>query len=121
MKDTKDLSRIEHNLLSMQMEDIEPLFVLYASINRDIEGATLDLILKALIKLVKLDLSHVYIVDTERKLIPKITLKNLKRRFKDLPKQEWGKYPETPEYYFEITEQGRQEEAKQKYDVYYPR
>jgi hypothetical protein len=45
----------------------------------------------------------------------------LKRRFKDLPKQEWGKYPETPEYYFEITEQGRQEEAKQKYDVYYPR
>jgi hypothetical protein len=38
-----------------------------------------------------------------------------------LPKQEWGKYPEAPEYYFEITEKGRQEEPKPKYDVYYPK
>jgi hypothetical protein len=121
MKDTKDLSRIEHNLLSMQVDDIEPLFILYADTNRDVEGATLELILKALVKLARFGLSQVYIVDTKYKLIPKITFKDLKQRFKDLPKQEWGKYPEAPEYYFEITEKGRQEEPKPEYDVYYPK
>jgi hypothetical protein len=117
----KMLNKIEHNLLSMQMEDIEPLFVLYADINRDVEGTTLDLILKTLVKLVKLGLSRVYIVDTERKLMSKITLNVLKQRFDGLPEQAWGKYPEAPEYYFEITERGRQEESKPKYEVYYPR
>lgn len=115
------LNRLEHNLLSMQIDDIEPLYVLYADTVRDIEGTTLDLILQALIKLVNLGFSECRL-EKDDKLRPckKLTLEDLKKRFAGQSEEERRKYPDVPEYYFEVTEKGRKEDAKDIYAAYYP-
>jgi hypothetical protein len=49
-----------------------------------------------------------------------LTLDDLKRRFEGLTEDMRNKYPmDIPEYYFEITEKGRKEEAKDSYKEYY--
>jgi len=119
----RTLNRLEHSLLSMQVDDIEPLFILYADTIRDIEGTTLDLVLRALVKLVNLGFSRC-ILEEEGELRPykKPTFNELKRRFDGLSEEEKKEYPmNRPEYYFEITEKGRVEEAKEIYDAYYPK
>ncbi len=116
------LNRIEHHLLSMQCNDIEPLFILYADTKRDIDGTTLDLVLKALLKLVDLGFSECIIHDGEKwKSYRHLTLPDLKKRFEGQTEEEQVEYPmHTDEYYFKITEKGRKEEAKEIYDSYYP-
>ena len=123
MAKERTLSRLEHNLLSMQVDDIEPLYVLYADTSRDIEGTTLDMVLQALLKLVNMGLSQCLLgVEAKRKPYDKLTLKDLKLRFAGQPEEEQKEFPmHTDEYYFEITERGRVEEAKAIYDVYYPK
>lgn len=58
MDKTRILNRLEHHLLSIQMDDIEPLFILYADTIRDVEGANLELVLEALIKLMDMGFSE---------------------------------------------------------------
>jgi hypothetical protein len=116
------LNRLEHNLLSRQVDDIEPLFILYADTNRDIEGATLDSILQALVKLVNLGYSQC-MKNKEGKwqLCKTLTFEDLKNRFEGQSEEEKKQYPmHVNEYYFEATEQGRTEEAKEIYNAYYP-
>jgi hypothetical protein len=117
------LDRTEHHLLSMQMDDSEPLFILYADTVRDVEGATLDTVLEALIKLINLGFSKC-IQKKWGKWRPceNLTLEILKKRFKGLSEEKKKQYPEyISEYYFEITAEGRLEEAKEIYDDYYPK
>ena len=122
MGDEQNLNRLEHNLLTSQMDDIEPLFVLYAEARRYIEEATLDLVLEALIKLVDMGFSEC-IIERGGSLKPyeALTLNDLKQRFEGQTEEEKLEYPmHTHEYYFKITEKGRLEEAKDIYDAYYP-
>jgi hypothetical protein len=121
MPEEQILNRLEHRLLSMQVDAIEPLYALYADTNRDIEGATLALVLKALLKLVSMGFSKCLLnKDGELKPYKKLTLDDLRRRFASLSEEKRRKYPNVPEYFFEITEKGRIEEAKEIYDAYYP-
>ncbi len=60
MAEVPTLNRLEHYLLTSQMDDTEPSFVLYRMAMRNVEGATLDLISQALIKLVSMGLSKCY-------------------------------------------------------------
>jgi hypothetical protein len=122
MNEEKILNRLEHSLLSMQMDDIEPLFILYADTMRNIEGANLELILQALIKLVNIGFSKC-IQHKWGKWRPcnDPSIDKLRHRFDGLSEEKRRKYPEfLCEYYFEITEKGRLEEAKDIYDEYYP-
>jgi hypothetical protein len=122
MAEERTLNRLEHNLLSMQVDDIEPLFILYAETSRDIEGTTLDLVLQALLKLVDMGFSQC-LLGVEGKWEPchKLTLKDLRLRFAGQSEEEQKEYPmHVDEYYFKATDQGKVEEAKAIYDVYYP-
>ena len=120
MAEEEVLNRLEHNLLSMQVDDVEPMFVLYADTVRDVEGATLDLVAQALARLVELGLSRCYVVDKEWTRCERLTFEDLKRRFHGLSEKERREYPlYVPEYYFEITDRGRTEEAKEVYAAYY--
>lgn len=122
MNEEKKLNRLEHHLLSMQMDDIEPLFILYADTMRDIKGANLELILQALIKLVNMGFSKC-IQHKWGKWRPckDLSIEKLRRRFAGLSEQKRRKYPEYfCEYYFKITQKGRLEEIKDIYNEYYP-
>lgn len=119
MQNPQTLNKLEHYLLSMQVDAIEPLYVLYSDAKRDIEGANLDLILEALIKLVQTGFSKCYIGNGD--LIPceKLTLRDLQQRFSDLTEEEKTQYPTHGEYFFEITKKGKEEELKEIYSDYY--
>ena len=122
MKKDMVLNRIEHHLLSMQVDDDEPLFILYADTKRDIRGTTLDQILKALVKLLGMGLSECLIKNGGKwQKCENLTLSDLKRRFEGQSEEDKLKYPiHTDEYYFKITAKGKLEEAKKIYDAYYP-
>jgi len=115
------LNSIEHHLLSIQVDDIEPLFILYADTKRDIRGASLDLVLEALMKLIDIGFSECIINRRGRwQQIKNLTLNDLKQRFESQSEEEKLQYPKhTNEYYFKITENGRIEEAKEIYKTYY--
>jgi hypothetical protein len=123
MEKTMVLNRLEHHLLSMQVDDIEPLFILYADTMRDIEEANLDLIVQGLAKLIESG----YSICKQKKwgkwrLCKDLTVDKLKKRFLGLSEEKRKKYPiHFSEYYFEITETGKLEEKKDIYDVYYRR
>jgi len=116
------LNRVEHHLLSMQVDDTEPLFILYSDTKRDIEGTTLNQILHALIKLTHKGFSVCIIKKGEKwQQCKKLTLTDLKRRFKGQSEEEKTEYPMyVNEYYFKITEKGKLEESKEIYNTYYP-
>jgi hypothetical protein len=120
------LNRLEHNLLAMQMDDEEPLFILYADTMRDIEGATLHLIIQALVKLVRLGFSKCYFVangdfpsNVEWKPIDKPTIEGLKRHANAYSEEDLKTYPKYGDYYFQITDKGMIEGAKDIYASYY--
>jgi hypothetical protein len=115
------LNRIEHNLLSMQMDDSEPLFILYADTKRDIEGVTLNDVIQSLMRLVDLGFSECIVhEDGKWNLYKNITTTKLHKRFKGQSEEERIKYPmHTDEYYFRITPKGRIEEEKEAYNQYY--
>jgi hypothetical protein len=115
------LNKIEHHLLSMQVDDSEPLFILYADTKRDIKGTTLDIILTALIRLIYLGFSDC-LQEKEGKwqICENITLNDLKKRFEGQSDDEQLKYPiHINEYYFKITQKGEEEENRDIYDSYY--
>lgn len=118
------LNRLEHLLLSSQVDDnVEPLFVLYGWAKKEIKGVSLDSILKALIKLVDMDFSKCYLVFGAGNWQPveKLTFKELKKHYEGMTEKERREYPlYIHEYYFEITEKRKLEEAKAVYDAYYP-
>ena len=123
MSEESVLNRLEHNLLSMQVNDIEPLFTLYSDTSRDVKGATLNLVLQALIKLINLGYSQCIRNNEEGTWYPcnNVTLGDLKKRFEGQSEEEKKQYPmHVNEYYFQLTDQGRIEEAKDIYDSYYP-
>jgi hypothetical protein len=121
MSGKKILNRIEHHLLSMQMDDSEPLFVLYSDTIRDIKNATLEKVLESLVKLIELD----YSICEQKKwgkwrLCTDITVEKLQKRFEGLSEIKKRQYPEYKnEYYFKITSKGREEEVKDIYIDYY--
>jgi hypothetical protein len=120
------LNKIEHHLLAMQGNESEPLFVLLADTIRDIKGATLDLVLESLIKLINLGFSECIIKEDEDekgrwKACNNLTIDDLMKRFEGQSEEEKLKYPKhTNEYYFRITDKGRKEESNKAYDSYYP-
>jgi hypothetical protein len=117
------LSKLEHNLLSMQVNDIEPLFILYADTKRDLPEFTLDDILYALVKLINLGYSQCIQKNEEENWSQcnNITFNILRNRFQGQSEKESMEYPKhMNEYYFKITDIGREEEAKEIYSQYYP-
>ena len=116
------LNRLEHHVLSMHVDDIEPLFVLYADTIRDVEGANLELVVQALIKL--RDLGYTQCIRNEEGVwysCNDVIFEDLKNRFEGQSEEEKKQYPmHTEEYYFQITDKGRAEEAKDIYNAYYP-
>lgn len=120
MSKERILNRLEHHLLSMQGNESEPLFILYADTIRDVEGATLDLVLQALIKLVNLGFSKCILINFGKKqTCESLTFEDLEKRFEGLTEEQKKEYPSGDEYYFETTDQGRIEEAKEVYNEYY--
>ena len=114
------LNNLEHNILSLLTNFPTPLYSIYADMMRDFENINLDKILHALVRLVELSLSKCYLVENGRKPIEKLTIDDLRQRCVGLAEEELRKYPlYTGEYEFEITEKGREEEAKDIYNVYY--
>jgi hypothetical protein len=124
VKEDLILNRVEHHLLSMQTDDIEPLFILYADTRRDITGVTFDQINKSLIKLIDMGFSECKISKKGTWQKYKLTLNDLEQRIKGKSEEDIVKHPQYIneyyiEYYFKITDKGRVEEAKEIYDAYY--
>jgi len=119
------LNKIEHNLLTMQVYDSEPLFILVSDTMRDCKEATIELILSSLLRLIELGFSECIRKEGEDeqgswKPCNTLTIKDLTKRFEGQSETEKLKYPShTNEYYFRITEAGRKEERKSIYDSYY--
>jgi hypothetical protein len=117
------LDNTEHRLLSMHVDDIEPLFVLYNEIRKSIPRITISLVSKALIKLVNMGFLECFWVTKEKWLKCKsITLNDIEERIKSLTDEENEQYQSIiiDDYYFKITKQGKLEEAKEIYNSYYP-
>jgi|WetSurMetagenome_2_1015567.scaffolds.fasta_scaffold577294_1 hypothetical protein len=122
MNSQRTLNKLEHNLLSMQVMDSEPLFILYADTTRDMPDVSLDMVLESLLKLISLGLSRVMVHEDEGwRYITNISLHDLEKRFQGQSDKEKKEYPKhLNEYYFEITDEGRKEESKEVYSIYYP-
>jgi hypothetical protein len=120
MTEAPILSKLEHRLLSMQVDDDEPLFVLYGDTVRDAPGVDLEQVLRALIELLDMGLSKCYLFDGKRRPAVGVTIDDLMKRFEGMSEAERKQYPSVPEYYFEITLEGKSEEAKDVYSAYYP-
>lgn len=120
MAGTPPLDRLEHYLLTSQMDDIEPLFVLYRGTMREVEGASLDLILHGLVKLVTMGLSKCYMSNSHLRPCKRVTFEMLQKRFTGQTEEQRKEHPlYKREYYFEITSEGKLEESKAIYDAYY--
>ena len=116
------LTELEYRLLSRQMDDDEPLFILYADITRDFEGITLDSVLQTLVKLVQLGFSEctVYSYDSDSwESRGAISLEELRRHCEGRTEEDLRQHPD-PEYYFEATKLGRSEALREIYARYYP-
>lgn len=116
------LNRIEHRLLSMHVDDIEPLFVLYSDTIKYMPNITLHQILNALIKLLEMGFSECMVnKDGKWQECQNITIKDLEERFKGDKFSNNFIYDPVyaNDYYFRITSKGRLEERKKIYDSYY--
>ena len=83
------LDKLEHSLLSRHVDDIEPLFVLYNDIRKDIPRITISQVSKALIKLVNMGFSECFWVTKEKWLKCKsITLNDIEERINSLTNEE---------------------------------
>ena len=81
----------------MQVDDIEPLYILYADTIRDVQGANLEVILQALIKLLQAG----YCRCTQKKWgkwrsCVGITVDRLRQRFARLSEDKRKCYPQYP-------------------------
>ncbi len=114
------LNRLEHLLLTTQMDDWEPLFLLYRVARYRMEGSTLDMILEALVKLFDMHLINAYLVNGGTKVIEKLIVEELRLHCEGRSEEELSEYPPTAEYYFKPTKEGRMEEGKDIYASYYP-
>ena len=116
------LTELEYRLLSRQMDDDEPLFILYADITRDFEGITLDSVLQTLVKLVQLGFSKCLVssyVNESREPRETVTIEELRRHCEGRSEEDLRQHPD-PEYYFEATKLGRSEALREIYARYYP-
>jgi len=119
------LSKLEHHLLSSMMDDIEPLYVLYAETIRDIEEANLDLILEALVKLTESGFIRCFFEDNKpphaRTHCKNLTAAQLKKHCSHRSERELQSYPEhrAGEYEFKATPKGEFEAWKDIYKKYY--
>ena len=113
MSDQTTLNKLEHNLLSSTMNDVEPLYILYHDTMRDVEGASLDAILEALVKLTKIGLLNCFFRDDKtnvRRPCKKLTVAELKKHCVGRTEEQLRRYPEPEyggEYEFEPTPEGR--------------
>lgn len=115
------LSRLEHSLLSTTADVIAPLYSLYDDVMREIEGADLEQVLQALMKLVELGLCRCLLDVKNRGWEPveHLNIEDLRRRCSGHMEEKYLGYPDVIEYWFEITDKGRKEEARDIYEVYY--
>jgi hypothetical protein len=122
MNSKRTLSKLEHRLLSMQVDDSEPLFILYADTTRDMPDVSLNMVLESLLKLVNLGFSRVMVHGDEGwRYLTNLSSYDLEKRFQGQSDKEKKEYPKhLNEYYFEITDEGRKEESKEVYSIYYP-
>lgn len=121
-----DLNRLEHFVLSSLCDDIEPLHMLYADSRRELPDVTVDSFILALLKLYRLGLIKPCFFDyTRSKYHPlkELNGESLQKHFSMRTEAQARQYPKESfggEYFFEITEKGREEEAKEAYSKYYP-
>lgn len=120
------LSRLEHFILSSVCDDIEPLHILYADSQRELPNVESGSFIVALQELYRLGLMKPYFFDYERhkyKPLKEVTQESLQKHFSRRSEDKLRQYPDESfggEYFFEITEKGREEEAKEIYSEYYP-
>ncbi len=122
MENQGELNRLEHFILSISVDDIEPLYVIYRQAKDDVPGATIDSIISTLIKLTKLGYLECLIDSHGRKLCENITENQLKEHCQGKSEHELRDYPfdKNFEYEFRATRAGRVEESNDIYEEYYP-
>lgn len=125
MQQQNVLSELESHLLSSMVDDREPLYVLYSDMmRRRVEGANLESVLQALVKLVSLGFAKCFFDYGERgkrKECNSLSIQDLLKHCSGRTEDELREYPlDSGEYEFEASPEGRIEEAKDIYDKYYP-
>ncbi len=119
------LSRLEHLLLGTMCNEMEPLHALYADSTKEIEGVTVEGVIDGLLHLCQLGLARPYFYsETTGKYEPlaKLAREELLKHCAGRTGKELGRWPDEAfkgEYFFEITEKGREEEAREVYSEYY--
>ena len=120
------LSRLEHLLLSTMCEDREPFHALYADSIREIPGLPAQHVIEGLLQLYRLGFAKCYFFnDTTGRYEPRASMSReaLLKHCASRTPEELGKWPDESlggEYFFDITDEGRREEAKEIYAEYYP-
>jgi len=122
MQEHSTLNKLEHYILSGTVDGIEPFYVIYRLTMDEIEEATLDSIIAALIKLIDMEFVNCFIDFHGRKPCENLTEEHLKLHCASRADKELREYPFDInwEYEFHVTKKGRAEERKDIYNEYYP-
>jgi hypothetical protein len=120
----QSLSKFEHYLLSSTLNGLEPLNVLYTDIMNRFPGATLDMIIVALVKLTKMGLVDCYYYTGKKSSAKQhckaLTEEQLRKHCSGRSEEDLRNFPDkTGDYEFQATQKGREEEAKDIYNAYY--
>lgn len=117
------LDKLEYYLLSSTMDDIEPLHMLYKDNIDKVEGATLEAIIKALVKLTNEGMVSCSFSEYRKGSRPclSITEKELMEHCRGRSDEDLRIYPDPSspsDYEFEATFKGRIEEDREIYAIY---
>lgn len=112
------LTKLEFIILREQLDDREPLFVLYRAARDYTKGTTLDMIIEAIVSLFNKGFIKAYIYDGGKIELERLTIAELSTHCARRPDKDLREYPLGVEYLFEPTIEGQIEYEKDIYDIY---
>ena len=119
------LNKLDHLLLSMLCNGREPLHALYSDTTKRLKKVQANDLVNALANVVKIGYASCYFYnDMEQRYEPcgEVNAANLREHVSTRAPAELSNWPDESfggEYFFEITEKGITEEAKEMYAGYY--
>jgi len=117
----KLLSSLEHSILGIALIHWEPVHVLYKDALSEFDGVTFASVIEALVRLFNKGYVECQILEDSDKPVYKLSKKELLEHYGgDLSEDEINIYPKVAVHEFRATPKGKEEEAKDIYNVYYP-
>ena len=115
------LSSLEHSVLGSTIMDWEPIHVLYKDVIHEFEKVKFITLVEALVKLLYLGYVECRLLEDTTVPVYELTKEQLLEHYGgDLSEDEMDIYPRVAVHEFRATQKGREEEASDLYNIYYP-